>query len=82
MTLKPSNLYELPTDGAEFTAYCGGNLGGENETCMEVAALPGMVDAFVIRDNKSEATGGDLRFTGSEMDTWAVKWAGERGLTV
>lgn len=82
MTRKPPNLYELSTDGAEFTAYCGGNLGGENETCVEVAAIPGAVDAFAIRDNKSEATGGDLRFSGPEMDTWAVKWVQQRGLTV
>lgn len=82
MNPNPSNLYELSTDGAEFTAYCGGNLGGENETCVEVAAIPGAVDSFVIRDNKTEATGGDLRFTGSEVDTWAAKWVRERGLTV
>ncbi|WP_405616472.1 DUF397 domain-containing protein [Streptomyces sp. NBC_01511] len=80
MTSKPVDLYELSTDEAEFTAYCGGNLGGENETCVEVAAIPGAVDAFAVRDSK--ATGGDLRFTGSEMDTWAVEWARTRRLPV
>lgn len=82
MTRKTPNLYGLSTEGAEFTAYCGGNLGGENETCVEVAPIPGAVEAYAVRDNKPESTGGDLRFTGSEMDTWAVKWVRERGLTV
>ncbi|MFH8515202.1 DUF397 domain-containing protein [Streptomyces gelaticus] len=82
MTPKTQDLYGLSTEGAEFTAYCGGNLGGENETCVEVAAIPGAVEAFVVRDNKPEAIGGDLRFTGPEMDTWAVKWVRDRGLNV
>jgi hypothetical protein len=76
------NLYSLPTKGAEFTTYCGGNLGGDNETCVEVAAIPGAESAFVVRDNKPEAAGLELRFTGTELDTWAAKWVKNRGLTV
>ncbi|WP_329560120.1 DUF397 domain-containing protein [Streptomyces uncialis] len=74
------NLYSLPTEGAAFTTYCGGNLGGENETCAKVAAIPG-ADAFVVRDTKEASGGVELRFTGSEMDTLAVQWVRERGLT-
>ncbi|MBK6015633.1 DUF397 domain-containing protein [Streptomyces sp. MBT53] len=81
-TSNTPSLYGLSTEGAKFAAYCGGNLGGENETCVEIAAIPGAVDAFAVRDNKADATGGDLRFTGPELDTWAVEWAQQRGLTV
>ncbi|MGI5196907.1 DUF397 domain-containing protein [Streptomyces sp. CA-288835] len=76
------DLYSLSTEGAEFTAYCGGNLGGDNETCVEVAAIPGASEAFALRDNKPGAPSSDLRFDGSELDTWAVKWVQDRGLTV
>ncbi|MDI9829663.1 DUF397 domain-containing protein [Streptomyces sp. KAU_LT] len=61
-------LYTLPLDGAQFTALCGGNQGGDNETCMEIAPIPGAVDAFAVRDNKVEG-GPVLRFTGAELRT-------------
>ncbi|MDG4792396.1 DUF397 domain-containing protein [Micromonospora sp. WMMD1082] len=76
------NLYALPVDGAKFTTYCGGNLGGDNETCAEVAPIPGVADAFVVRDNKEGRSGAELRFTGSELDNLAVQWVKGRGLTV
>ena len=79
--MSQSNLYELPIDGAEFTTYCGGNLGGDNETCAEVAPIPGVADAFVVRDNKPGETGAELRLTGSELDNLALGWARDRGLT-
>ncbi|WP_411092348.1 DUF397 domain-containing protein [Streptomyces sp. 049-1] len=60
------DLYAMPLDGAEFTALCGGNQGGDNEQCMEIAAIPGAVDAFAVRDNKVEG-GPVLRFTGAEL---------------
>jgi hypothetical protein len=78
-----TNPYTLPTEGAEFTAYCGGNLGGDNETCVEIAAHPSAADTFIVRDNKPEAPAGTvLLFSGTEMDTWASKWVRDRGLTV
>ncbi|MEU0947607.1 DUF397 domain-containing protein [Streptomyces canus] len=74
MTQKTSqaDLYALPMEGAEFTALCGGNQGGDNEQCMEIAPIPGAVDAFAIRDNKVE-DGPELRFTGAELRTALAK---------
>ncbi|MFK0063317.1 DUF397 domain-containing protein [Streptomyces werraensis] len=63
-----ADLYAVPLDGAEFTAMCGGNQGGDNETCMEIAPIPGVEDAFAVRDNKVEG-GPVLRFTGAELRT-------------
>ncbi|MFI5803138.1 DUF397 domain-containing protein [Streptomyces sp. NPDC051561] len=60
------NLYEQPLDGAKFTT-CGGNLGGEHETCAALAKIPGTT-GFVIQDTKTEGKGRELRFTQSEMD--------------
>ncbi|WP_328434608.1 DUF397 domain-containing protein [Streptomyces sp. NBC_00425] len=60
------DLYALSLDGAEFTALCGGNQGGDNEQCVELAAIPGAVDAFAVRDSKNPAAG-VLRFTGAEL---------------
>ncbi|MFF4900392.1 DUF397 domain-containing protein [Streptomyces sp. NPDC001068] len=62
------DLYALPLDGATFTALCGGNQGGDNEQCLEIAAIPGVEDAFALRDNKVK-NGPVLRFTGSELRT-------------
>ncbi|QOC92790.1 DUF397 domain-containing protein [Micromonospora craniellae] len=75
------NLYALPIDGARFTTYCGGNLGGDNETCAEVAPIPGVADAYVVRDNKQVGAGSELRLTGGEMDNLALGWVRDRGLT-
>ncbi|MER7841645.1 DUF397 domain-containing protein [Streptomyces sp. NPDC096040] len=66
------DLYALPLEGAEFTALCGGNQGGDNEQCLELAAIPGAEDAFAIRDNKVE-DGPVLRFTGAELRTALAK---------
>ncbi len=60
------NLYEKPINGATFTT-CGGNLGGEHETCAELAQIPG-TDGFVLRDTKPEGKGRELRFDKAEMD--------------
>ncbi|MBX7266183.1 hypothetical protein KIF24_09230 [Micromonospora sp. Llam7] len=76
-----NNLYAVPVDGAQFTTYCGGNLGGDNETCAEVAPIPGVADAFVVRDNKVDSVGHELRLTGVELDNLALGWAKDRGLT-
>lgn len=75
-------LYSLPTDGAEFTRFCGGNLQSEHESCVDVAELPGTTEAFAIRDSKPEGAGRELRFTADEMDTFALGWAKKRGLTL
>ncbi|MDT0409868.1 MULTISPECIES: DUF397 domain-containing protein [Streptomyces] len=75
------NLYSFPTGEAEFKTYCGGNLGGENESCAEVAPLAGVSDAFVVRDNKPESGGAELRFTGPEMDRLALGWVRDRNLS-
>lgn len=36
------NLYTLAVpESAAFEQYCGGNLGGSNETCVSFTAIPG-----------------------------------------
>jgi hypothetical protein len=78
--MKP-NLYELSATDAPAKKWCGGNLGGDNETCVETAPLAG-VDAFVVSDSKPEGAGRQLRMTGAELDAFALNWAAHRGLTL
>ena len=74
------DLYQMPTSGAEFTSFCGGNLQSENESCVAIAALPGADSAFIIRDTKAE--GPELRFTGQELDSFVQGYAAQRGLAL
>ncbi|AVH61320.1 MULTISPECIES: DUF397 domain-containing protein [Streptomyces] len=76
------NLYELPAVAdAPARKWCGGNLGGDNETCVETTPLTGM-DAFVVTDSKPEGRGRELRMTGAELDSFAVEWIRSRGLSL
>ncbi|MEV7901912.1 DUF397 domain-containing protein [Streptomyces anulatus] len=77
------NLYALPIPPADaFSAYCGGNAGGSNETCVSLAAIPGAEASFAIRDSKPEGAGKELRFTEAELDDFATGWARTRALTL
>ncbi|MFD7902126.1 DUF397 domain-containing protein [Kitasatospora sp. NPDC057904] len=75
------NLYELAL-GGELAAQCGGNLDSEAESCVSVAPLTGVADAFALGDTKPEGAGLQLRYTGTELDTFVVQWAQSRGLTI
>jgi hypothetical protein len=75
-----SDLYQLPSSGAEFTRFCGGNLQSEHESCVEIAQIPG-TSAFIVRDTKTEGSGKELRFTTQELDNFARGYAAQRGLT-
>lgn len=77
------NLYEVPTVAdAQTKSWCGGNLGGDNETCVTTTPLAGMADAFAVGDSKPEASGATLRMTGMELDAFALNWARDRGLAL
>lgn len=80
--MQGQNLYTLPTDGAEFTRFCGGNLQSEHESCVDVAEIPGAVEMFAVRDSKPEGAGRELRFTAREMDDFVIGWARKRGLAL
>lgn len=75
-------IYSLPTGGARFENFCGGNLGGEHESCVEVGTIPGATPAYVLLDSKPEGTGRELRFTEKELDDFAVGWVKRQGLTL
>lgn len=77
--MKP-NLYELSASDAPAKKWCGGNLGGDNETCVTTVPLADL-DAFIIGDSKPEGAGHQLRMTGAELDSFALSWAKSRGLT-
>jgi hypothetical protein len=76
------DLYQMPSSGANFTRYCGGNLQSENESCVEMAAIPGSAGGFIIRDSKTEGSGRELRFTAQELDTFVRGYAAQRRLTL
>ncbi|MFG2717399.1 DUF397 domain-containing protein [Streptomyces sp. NPDC048416] len=77
------NLYTLPAvDDSAFENFCGGNLGGEHESCIDVAAIPGAVEAFELRDSKPEGVGRSMRVTAAEVDDFVVGWAEKRGLAL
>jgi hypothetical protein len=52
----------------ELRRLCGGNIDsdGEVESCVEIASIPGGLDAFALRDGKNPDAG-SLRFTGAEL---------------
>ncbi|MBO4204870.1 DUF397 domain-containing protein [Micromonospora echinofusca] len=75
------NLYDLPIDGVQIQALCGGNLTSDNESCVGVGEIPGG-GGFVVTDTKPEgAARPGLRFTAEELDAFAVGWTARRGLT-
>ncbi|MEV1006187.1 DUF397 domain-containing protein [Streptomyces sp. NPDC049881] len=75
------NLYALPAlNSSDFANFCGGNLQSEHESCIDIAALPGVEEAYAVRDSKPEGAGLELRFTGREVDDFALGWARQRGL--
>lgn len=80
--LMTSDLYHLPAGGAEFTRFCGGNLQGEQESCVELAEIPGSGSAFILRDSKAAGKGRELRFTARELDDFARGYAARRGLSL
>lgn len=54
-------------DHLDWTRPCGGNQQEEEmESCVEIAPIPGVQDAYVLRDSKNP-TAGTLRFTGAEL---------------
>ena len=73
------DLYQMPSSGAEFTKFCGGNLQSDQESCVEIAQIPG-TDGFIVRDTKPGGAGRELRFTTQELDTFARGYATQRGL--
>jgi hypothetical protein len=76
------DLYQMPSSGATFTGFCGGNLQSENESCVEIAPIPGSAPAFIVRDTKAQGSGRELRFTGQELDNFVRGYAAQRGLTL
>jgi hypothetical protein len=72
----------MPSSGAEFTSFCGGNLQSENESCVQFAPLSGSGSAFIIRDTKAPDAGRELRFTGTELDNFVLGYAAQRGLAL
>ncbi|MBE3011906.1 DUF397 domain-containing protein [Microbispora sp. NEAU-D428] len=62
-----TDLYERDLAGARFRRLCGGNQQEqEQETCVEIAPIPGAADAFVLHDSKNP-NAGTRRFTGDEL---------------
>ncbi|MFC0865669.1 DUF397 domain-containing protein [Sphaerimonospora cavernae] len=61
------DLYGRDLAGARFRRLCGGNQQEEEmESCVELAPIPGVADAFALRDSKNPAAG-TLWFTGEEL---------------
>ncbi|MFI9554574.1 DUF397 domain-containing protein [Nonomuraea endophytica] len=62
------DLYAREQGPLDFRRLCGGNNNedGEGESCVEIAPLGGVNDAFALRDSKNPGAG-TLRFTGSEL---------------
>ncbi|AKJ12907.1 hypothetical protein ABB07_23590 [Streptomyces incarnatus] len=76
------DLYSLSTDGAEFQQFCGGNLQGEHESCVRFAKIPGAESAYVLTDSKPEGAGKEVRYSETELDTFVVGYAKNRGLSL
>ncbi|MET7336519.1 DUF397 domain-containing protein [Nonomuraea sp. NPDC005650] len=61
------DLYGSKLGDVSFTKICGGNQQEENmESCVLIAPIPGVEDAYALRDSKNPDAG-TLRFTGDEL---------------
>ncbi|MEQ4719512.1 DUF397 domain-containing protein [Nonomuraea sp. B19D2] len=61
------DLYGSKLGEVSFTKLCGGNQQEENmESCVLIAPIPGVADAYALRDSKNPDAG-TLRFTGDEL---------------
>ncbi|MEZ0073376.1 DUF397 domain-containing protein [Planotetraspora sp. GP83] len=61
------DLYGHDLAGVRFRRLCGGNQQEEDqESCVELAPIPGTDDGFALRDSK-KPDAGTLRFTGAEL---------------
>ncbi|WP_327589057.1 DUF397 domain-containing protein [Nonomuraea sp. NBC_00507] len=61
------DLYGQPLGEVPFTKLCGGNQREEDmESCVLIAPIPGVEDAYAVRDSKNPDAG-TLRFTGAEL---------------
>ncbi|MGW0207412.1 DUF397 domain-containing protein [Streptomyces sp. NPDC003233] len=76
------DLYSLPTEGAKFQQFCGGNLQSEHEACVKFAEIPGSKSAYVLTDSKPEGAGREVRYSAAELDTFVIGYAKERGLSL
>jgi hypothetical protein len=70
------DLYELDLTGADWVKLCGGNTGDQSdddsESCVELAPIPGVTDAYAVRDSKNHSAG-TLRFTSAELAAFVEK---------
>ncbi|TDC21409.1 DUF397 domain-containing protein [Streptomyces sp. 8K308] len=60
------DLYPLDLSGATFSAACGGNHPDGPETCLTLAAIPGVAGAYALGDSK-RPDAEPLRFTAEEL---------------
>jgi hypothetical protein len=62
-----TDLYSTDLDEVPFSRLCGGGQQDEDgEGCVLIAPIPGIEDAFALRDSKNPDAG-TLRFTGDEL---------------
>jgi Domain of unknown function (DUF397) len=66
------DLYGQQLGDVPYTRVCGGNQQNEEgESCVEIAPIPGIEDAYALRDSKNPDAG-TLRFYGSELRSAGV----------
>ncbi|WP_394360754.1 DUF397 domain-containing protein [Amycolatopsis sp. SB7-3] len=62
-----SNLFESDLTDAQWTTFCGGGAGGDDdgdqETCLELASVEG---GYALRNNQ-DPNGTVIRATGAEL---------------
>lgn len=74
-----TDLYTVSTENVSTTNFCGGPC---SDGCVDVGAIPGTTDGYVVRDSKPQGSGKELRFTTAELDDFARGWLASRGLAV
>ncbi|MET7339677.1 DUF397 domain-containing protein [Nonomuraea sp. NPDC005650] len=61
------DLYRQQLGDVPFSRLCGGNQDNDQmESCVEIAPIAGVDDAYALRDSKNPDAG-TLRFSGSEL---------------
>ncbi|MBO1417819.1 DUF397 domain-containing protein [Streptomyces sp. FH025] len=76
-------LYAADLTGADFRSYCGGNQGNDNdESCLTVAAVPGMADSFALGHSENPGVNGAIRVSRAELVTFVRGFAQAEGITL
>ncbi|MFF4925869.1 DUF397 domain-containing protein [Kitasatospora sp. NPDC001119] len=76
-------LYAADLTGIAFRSFCGGNQGTDNdESCLTLAVVPGIADAFALGHSENPGVNGAIRVSRAELVSFVRGFAVAEGITL